>query len=84
MKRRFIIKNLFYHSGVALNDYKAVFVTDLYNDFPVLHEFLQEKWAVESDGRIKLTPLGLSLSDDIGTRFISEAVARKMESFCDA
>jgi|LSQX01.2.fsa_nt_gb oxygen-independent coproporphyrinogen-3 oxidase len=84
MKRRFTIKNLFYYSGVTFSEYKAVFGTDLYGDFPVLQKFLQENWAMENGGAIKLTPLGLSLSDYIGTMLISDAVSRKMECYRDA
>lgn len=83
MKRRFLVKNLFYYRGVALSEYKEVFGTYLFEDFPIFEGFDQEKWIIESDGRIKLTPLGLSLSDYIGPMLISEVVAQKMEKFCD-
>lgn len=83
MKRRFLVKNLFYFRGVALSEYKDVFGTYLYEDFPIFERFDQEKWIIESHGRIKLTPLGLSLSDYIGPMLISEVVAQKMERFSD-
>jgi oxygen-independent coproporphyrinogen-3 oxidase len=83
MKRRFLIKNLFYYRGVPLSDYKKYFGTCPYEDFPVFNKFQLEKWITEIDGRIKLTPLGLSLSDYIGPMLISDVVAQKMERFCD-
>jgi oxygen-independent coproporphyrinogen-3 oxidase len=83
MKRRFLIKNLFYYRGVPLSDYKEYFGTCPYEDFPVFNKFQLEKWITEIDGRIKLTPLGLSLSDYIGPMLISDVVAQKMERFCD-
>jgi len=83
MKRRFLIKNLLYYRGVDLSEYKELFGTYLYEDFPIFSEFHSRKWIIERDGRIKLTPLGLSLSDYIGPMLISDVVAEKMERFCD-
>ncbi|HOQ00556.1 STM4012 family radical SAM protein [Acetivibrio clariflavus] len=83
LKRRFIIKNLFYYGGVPLAEYKRLFGTNLYEDFPIFQKFSSEEWIIEAKGRIKLTPLGLSLSDYIGPMLISDAVLEKMERFCD-
>ena len=83
MKRRFLIKNLLYYKGVALSEYKEHFGTCPYKDFPILNKFHLEKWIIECDGRIQLTPLGLSLSDYIGPMLISDEVNQKMERFCD-
>jgi len=78
-KRRFTIKNLLWTGGVSLPEYKEYFESDVGNDFPFINEFKEKGYICENDGVIQLTPLGLSLSDFIGPRFISTHVSRLME-----
>ncbi|MDR2736912.1 MAG: STM4012 family radical SAM protein [Gracilibacteraceae bacterium] len=77
-KRRFLIKNLLHIHGISLAEYQKVFQTDLPHDFPILHEWAQQGFTQTIDNHIRLTPLGLSLSDSIGPKLISPAVRRRM------
>lgn len=83
MKRRFLIKNLFYYKGVDLSEYQNVFGNSIYDDFSILYEFAEKGWTTGNKDKLVLTPLGLSLSDYIGPMLMSETVVKKMESFCD-
>ena len=82
-KRRFVIKNLLHIHGIFPAEYREIFKTDLYSDFPVLREWVEQGYlqiqAAESSFQIKLTPLGLSLSDYIGPELISAEVRQRME-----
>jgi oxygen-independent coproporphyrinogen-3 oxidase len=77
-KRRFVIKNLLFYRGLSLIDYRERFRSELLADFPLIDRLLTLLYAVNTDGFIRLTPLGLSLSDHIGPMFISPAVEAKM------
>ena len=80
-KRRYVIKNLLYYSGVSLHEYTAYFDGSIYDDFPIISKLVLDGYAEISESNVKLTPLGLSLSDYIGTLFISNKVKEKMLSW---
>ncbi len=67
-KRRYVIKNILYYTGLSLDDYWARFAARLWEDFPVLKEMQNRDWLIEDNGRLYLTELGMSLSDYIGPR----------------
>jgi hypothetical protein len=60
-------------------EYRRVFGADAFLDFPVF-ERLKEYTEVVGE-QIRLNPLGLSLSDYIGTLFISDEVKEKMATW---
>ena len=76
VKRRYVIKNLLYYSGVPLGEYGTVF-----DDFPVINQLVLAGYAEINADSVRLTPLGLSLSDHIGPMFISDEVKEKMLSW---
>jgi oxygen-independent coproporphyrinogen-3 oxidase len=57
-----------------------LFGSGLKLDFPVMNELISRGYAEESNGYIKLTPIGVSLSDCIGPMFISDEVKMKMRA----
>lgn len=78
-KRRFVIKNLMYHRGIALKEYNQLWQSKLEYDFPVIAELMAKKWVVQEAGFMRLTEEGLGLSDYIGPFFMSDEVVRKMQ-----
>lgn len=83
IKRRFVIKNILQCQGVATDEYFENFNSEILEDFPQLKEFIMEKWLEKSKNRIQLTDLGLSLSDYIGPKLMSNQVLEKMECYQD-
>ena len=80
-KNRFVIKNLLYYKGIDLKIYKQQFTSDCETDFPCFKILKSEGYVVEKDDCLRLTALGLGLSDAIGPSFISETVANKMAAW---
>jgi oxygen-independent coproporphyrinogen-3 oxidase len=78
IKRRYVIKNILHYTGVSKREYQHFFGNDFLNDFPQVSELLHNNYIEDYDNCIKLTPLGISLSDYIGPMFISETVKKKM------
>ncbi len=66
MKKRFLIKNLFYYKGLDSEEYEKHFNSDLFSDFPILHEWIKNNYAVFADNNYKLNDLGISYSDYLG------------------
>lgn len=83
-KRRFVIKNLLHIFGFNILEYNSKFSGDFFEDFPILNEWIEKNWVIFKNNHIKLTDLGLSLSDYIGPMLISKNVLKKMENFYDA
>jgi len=83
MERRYVVKNLLHCAGVNIDEYKSAFGSSIFDDFPVLGQLLSSVFAQEVDGIVALTPVGLSLSDYIGTFFISTAVKERMEQWSE-
>lgn len=81
MKRRFLIKNLLHYRGVHFAEYERAFNGSALREFPVLNALRDRGYAEINESYVKLTPLGLSLSDYIGTMFISDDVKRKMSEW---
>ena len=83
-KRRFVIKNILHVQGISPVEYREKFKTELCDDFPILREWEEQDYAqapaaAESSGQIRLTSLGLSLSDYIGPMLVSAEVRQRME-----
>lgn len=80
-KRRYVIKNLFFHRGISLPEYAAAFSSDLMDDFPVLIQWEKQGYGFQREGRYQLTETGMERSDALGPCLISEAVAERMETW---
>ena len=81
MKRRYVIKNLLYISGLSISDYYRHFASDLESDFSIITNLLKEGYAQKHDDIISLTPLGMSLSDMIGPMFMSQTIQKRMNNY---
>ncbi|MCL1790260.1 MAG: STM4012 family radical SAM protein [Peptococcaceae bacterium] len=81
LKRRFVIKNLLHVFGVSPAQYRETFLSELCDDFPVLYEWSRQDnpYTRIHNTQISLTPLGLSLSDNLGPSLISQEVRHKTE-----
>ncbi|SUH40797.1 coproporphyrinogen III oxidase [Salmonella enterica subsp. enterica] len=74
MKRRFIIKNLFFWQGLSLSDYQQYFASDALRDFPDLERFIQQGYCYQNGSRLRLTETGMALSDFLAPVFVSPEV----------
>lgn len=81
MKRRYVIKNLLYVSGLSISDYYRHFSSDVESDFSQIANLLKEGYAQKHDDIIRLTPLGMSLSDMIGPMFMSQTIQKRMNNY---
>ncbi len=78
-KRRFIIKNLMYYRGLDKKEYRERFGEE---PEQLLFDNLKNKGFIyDSNGFIRLTPIGMAFSDDIGQQFISQTVRKKMTEY---
>lgn len=83
-KRRFAIKNLLHSHGLSRRAYREAFGSDPANDFSFLAELAAQGHTVMTDDFIRLTPVGLSLSDAIGPLFISPEMRKRMRCGLEA
>lgn len=83
LKRRYVIKNLLYHTGVWIQDYEKLFQSDVLDDFNVLKPFLEQGFIERQKQRLVLTEDGMALSDYIGPKLISPEVEKKMNDWKD-
>ncbi|ECG8591496.1 coproporphyrinogen III oxidase family protein [Salmonella enterica subsp. salamae] len=77
MKRRFVIKNLFFWQGLSLTDYQRHFAGDALADFPHLEAFIQQDCCYQEGDRLRLTETGMALSDRLAPMFVSPEVMRR-------
>lgn len=80
-RRRYVIKSVLRAEGLDLAAYRRAFLTDAWSDFPQLAELGEDNLAEWVDGRLKLTPSGMELSDVIGPWLWSKPVRERMEDF---
>lgn len=80
-KRRYVIKNLLHTVGIDMHGYREHFHASIMEDFPVLNDLIQREWAYVQGGFLRLSAVGISLSDAIGPIFISDEVRMKMERY---
>ncbi len=87
-KRRYAIRHLLILPGLCRETYQELFHSDIYEDFPLLKEWLADGYLQESGAEnarhssgawISLTETGLGLSDYLGPQLISNDVRKKME-----
>lgn len=80
-KRRYVIKHLLFHTGIDEAEYRLLFSSDIILDFPFIERLIESEFVVKAEGKIRLTPQGVALSDYIGPMFISDEVQHKMDTF---
>lgn len=89
-KRRYVIRHLLIRPGIALERYKEAFGSLVWEDFPVLKEWMREGWLQKEEaGRrqneteyfLTLSEEGMSLSDYLGPMLISEEIREKMKEW---
>lgn len=88
-KRRFVIRHLLIRPGMNLERYWELFGSDASEDFPVLNEWIEQKFAMRTayagqrgtERYITLTKSGLGLSDYLGPQFISSEVKKAMQEW---
>lgn len=90
-KRRYVIRHLLIRPGIELGRYQELFGRDVLEDFPVLHEWLEQGFAVlreeEKQGDcglrryVTLTESGIGLSDYLGPQLISPEVSKLMHEW---
>lgn len=80
-KRRYVIKNILFGSGLSLDEYHQVYGGKPQSDFPVLCEWMQNGYAVVEKNRLRLNEKGISLSDYLGPMLISKEVREKMNGW---
>ena len=68
-KRRYVIKNILYYTGLSAADDRRRFAAELTADFPLLQDLEDRAWVSRENDRFYLTEEGMSLSDYIGPMF---------------
>ena len=80
-KRRYIIKNILFTSGLDRENYKESFGEDVEKEFPILTTWMEKGYLKEEKDTLKLTAEGMALSDDLGPQLISSSVKGRMEEW---
>lgn len=81
IKRRYVIKHLLYDQGICRSDYQEHFDREVERDFPILIDWQDDQLVEQGKEWITLTEEGMDWSDYLGPQFISEEVARKMDTW---
>lgn len=80
-RRRYLIKSLLQSTGLRYGDYELRFGTDVWADFPELHELSELEFRDEdSTDTLRLNCEGMSWSDVIGPWLYSAQVTSRMEA----
>lgn len=77
-KRRYVIKNILFSSGLSLEEYGQVYGSRPEEDYPILADWIRDGYAFVNHMRMYLTEKGISLSDYLGPMLISKEVREKM------
>lgn len=80
-RRRWIATSLFVDDGVDLARYRARFGGEVLDEMPWIAELLSTGCATVTEGRMRLTALGLERSDAIGPWLWSDAVRARMRAY---
>lgn len=80
-KRRYVIKNILFISGLNAEGYYNKFGSNPLDDFPLLKTWAAKGYLKNEDKRYILTKEGLSLSDFLGPELISKRVKGLMEEW---
>lgn len=80
-KRRYVIKNILFASGLDVRKYGQIFAGNLDEDFPLLGLWKEEGFVDERNGIYQLTEEGMAHSDALGPQLISENVRGLMREW---
>ena len=80
-KRRYVIKNLLFASGISKKEYKELFGKEPEEDWVQFTDWKNKKYLYEEDNHFYLTEEGFSLSDYLGPMLISEEVQNRMKEW---
>lgn len=80
-KRRYVMKNILFASGLDAVEYHRIFAGDLKQDFPLLSDWEEEGYLRASGGNYLLTEEGMARSDALGPQLISERVRGLMREW---
>lgn len=80
-KRRYIIKNLLFISGLDKENYKQKFGEDLEKEFNLLNIWKEKGYVKEEKNKYMLTSEGMALSDYLGPQLISPEVKGRMQEW---
>lgn len=83
MRRRYVIKNILFGTGIHLESYARQFHSDPRQDYPVLQDWQKQGYAVETSGCFGLTEEGFACSDFLGPMLISKEVSEKMKAWSE-
>ncbi len=80
-KRRYVMKNILFASGLNVNEYYRIFAGDLKQDFPLLSDWESEGYLRLCGENYLLTEEGMAYSDALGPQLISEQVRGLMQEW---
>lgn len=80
-KRRYVIKNVLFISGLNKEKYQKKFGEDVEKEFGVLNTWKEKGYLKEEGNTYILTKEGMALSDDLGPQLISPRVKGRMEEW---
>lgn len=81
IRRRYVIKNLLTVRGILISEYIEKFNSDIFEDYDILRNFMENKYLLQNDNRLHLSKEGLALSDAIGPKMISDEVRSRMNDW---
>ncbi len=84
-RRRYVIRHLLIHPGLALERYRGYFGSEAQADFPLLKLWLEKRYVKKlirgTEQYLDLTETGMGLSDYLGPQLISWQVRKRMEEW---
>lgn len=80
-KRRYIIKNILFASGLNRESYRKNFGEAVEKEFTLLNIWREKGYLTEEGEVYKLTAEGMALSDELGPQLISPGVKGRMEEW---
>ncbi|MBT1710699.1 STM4012 family radical SAM protein [Fulvivirgaceae bacterium PWU5] len=80
-KRRDVIKSILHGDGLDLARYNRRFGANALAEFPELCQLLDAGMAVNAEGRLRLTKVGMELSDSIGPWLYSPGIQALMNQY---
>ena len=80
-KRRYVIKNILFISGLNKESYQKKFGEPVEKEFGILHTWKEKGYLQEEENTYTLTKEGMALSDYLGPQLISAKVKGRMEEW---
>jgi oxygen-independent coproporphyrinogen-3 oxidase len=80
-RRRHVIQSLLVRPGLDVEQYRARFDSDCFEDLPQLHELFELGLATREQSLVALSESGLARADTIGPWLVSGSVAERMRAF---